>query len=160
MSLLTRIKTDFSDHYLNIIPFGMFMVSVFYAGEAINIYTDDRWESVFELFHAFFAITIILIGIPATIYNAFLEIKKRKQKPRPTSVIEAGFVQTQYNTTAVRSFSFVFILLLAVEQFGPRLLPDMSAKFFIEVVISATLMFFSLSFWYDMLKSNSSNDDG
>lgn len=160
MSLLTRIKTDFSDHYLNIIPFGMFMVSVSYAGEAINIYTDDRWENIFEFFQTFFAITIILVGIPATIYNAYLEIKKRKLNPRATSVIEAGFVQTQYNTTAVRSFSFVFILLLAVEQFGPRLLPDMSAKFFIEVVISATLMFFSLSFWYDMLKPNSSNDDG
>lgn len=160
MSLLTRIKTDFPDHFLNIIPFGMFMVSVSYAGEAINIYTDDRWESVFEFFQTFFAITIILVGIPATIYNAFLEIRKRKQNPRPTSVIEAGFVQTQYNTTAVRSFSFVFILLLAVEQFGPRLLPDMSAKFFLEVVISATLMFFSLSFWYDMLKSNASDKDG
>lgn len=159
MSLLTRIKTDFSDHYLNIIPFGMFMVSVSYAGEAIDIYTDDRWESIFEFFQTFFAITIILVGIPATIYNAILEIKKRRQNPRPTSVIEAGFVQTQYNTTAVRSFSFVFILLLAVEQFGPRLLPDMSAKFWMEVVISATLMFFSLSFWFDILKSNASSDD-
>lgn len=159
MSLLTRIKTDFSDHYLNIIPFGMFMVSISYAGEAINIYTDDRWESIFEFFQTFFAITIILIGIPATIYNAILEIKKRRQNPRPTSVVEAGFVQTQYNTTAVRSFSFVFILLLAVEQFGPRLLPDMSAKFWLEVIISATLMFFSLSFWFDMLKSNASSED-
>ena len=159
MSLLTRIKTDFSDHYLNIIPFGMFMVSISYAGEAINIYTDDRWESIFEFFQTFFAITIIMVGIPATIYNATLEIKKRTQNPRPTSVVEAGFVQTQYNTTAVRSFSFVFILLLAVEQFGPRLLPDMSAKFWLEVVISATLMFFSLSFWFDMLKSNASSDD-
>ena len=159
MSLLTRIKTDFSDHYLNIIPFGMFMVSISYAGEAINIYTDDRWESIFEFFQTFFAITIIMVGIPATIYNAILEIKKRRQNPRPTSVVEAGFVQTQYNTTAVRSFSFVFILLLATEQFGPQLLPDMSAKFWLEVVISATLMFFSLSFWFDMLKSNASSDD-
>ncbi|MEO1920185.1 MAG: hypothetical protein ABGW81_10875 [Paracoccaceae bacterium] len=50
MSILTRLKTDFSDLHLNIIPFGMFMVSIAYAGEAINIYTDDHWESVFEIF--------------------------------------------------------------------------------------------------------------
>ncbi len=159
MSIISRIKTDFSDHYLNIIPFGMFMVSVSYAGEAINIYTDNRWESIFEFFQTFFAITIILVGIPATIYNAVLEIRKRRQNPRPSSVVEAGFVQTQYNTTAVRSFSFVFILLLVVEQMGPRVLPDMPAKFFLEVIISATLMFFSLSFWYDMLKSDGDSDD-
>ncbi|MCK4862184.1 MAG: hypothetical protein KAS85_09765 [Rhodobacteraceae bacterium] len=159
MSILTRLKTDFSDLYLNIIPFGMFMVSIAYAGEAINIYTDDRWESVFEIFQSFFAITILVIGIPATIYNAYLELQKRKQNPRPTSLMEAGFMQTQYNTSAVRSFSFVFILLLIVEQMGPRLLPEMPTKFWLEVVISATLMFFSISFWVDMLKSNADDAD-
>ena len=158
MSIITRIKTDFSDHYLNIIPFGMFMISVSYAGEAINIYTDNRWESIFEFFQTFFAIAIILVGIPATIYSAVLEIRKRRQNSKYAGV-EAGFVQTQYNTTAVRSFSFVFILLLVVEQLGPRMLPDMPAKFFLEVVISATLMFFSLSFWFDMLKSDADNND-
>jgi hypothetical protein len=137
----------------------MFMVSIAYAGEAINIYTDDRWESVFEIFQGFFAITILVIGIPATIYNAILEIKKRRQTPRPTSVIEAGFVQTQYNTSAVRTFSFVFILLLIVEQMGPRILPDMPAKFWLEVIISATLMFFSISFWMDMVKSGVDDED-
>lgn len=159
MSILTRLKADFSDHYLNIIPFGMAMVSIAYAGEAINIYTDDRWEYIFEFFQAFFAITILVVGIPATIYNAFLEIRKRRQNPRPTSAVEAGFMQTQYNTSAVRSFSFVFILLLAVEQFGPRISPDMPAEFWIDVVIAATLMFFSISFWTDMLKSNSKDAD-
>ncbi len=159
MNFSTRLKTDFSDLYLNIIPFGMFMVSIAYAGEAINIYTEDRWESVLEIFQAFFAITIIVIGIPATIYNAILEFRKRKQSPRPTSLIEAGFMQTQYNTSAVRTFSFMFILLLIVEQLGPRLLPDMSAKFWLEVVISASLMFFSISFWLDTVKSNSNDDD-
>lgn len=159
MSLVTRIKADFSDYYLNIIPFGMFMVSVSYAGEAINIYTDDRWEAIFELFQTFFAITILVVGIPATIYNAVLEIRKRRQKPRPTSTIEAGFMQTIFNTTAVRAFSFVFITLLVVEQMGPRLLPEMPAKFWLEVVISLTLMFFSLSFWFDMLKSESGDAD-
>jgi len=152
MQFLSRLKADFSDHYLNIIPFGMFMVSVSYAGEAINIYTDDRWEYIFEFFQTFFAITILVVGIPATIYNAVLEIRKRRQNPQQTRLIEAGFMQTQYNTSAVRSFSFVFILLLAVEQFGPRLLPEMPTKFWLEVVISATLMFFSISFWVDMLK--------
>ena len=49
MGFLARLKTDFSDLYLNIIPFGMFMISIAYAGEAINIYTDARWESVFEV---------------------------------------------------------------------------------------------------------------
>ncbi len=68
-------------------------------------------------------------------------------------------MQTQYNTSAVRSFSFVFILLLIVEQMGPRLLPEMPAKFWLEVVISATLMFFSISFWVDMLKSNADDAD-
>ncbi len=159
MGFLTRLKTDFSDLYLNIIPFGMFMVSIAYAGEAINIYTDDRWESVFEVFQSFFAVTILVVGIPATIYNAYLEIRKRKQNPRPPSLIEAGFMQTQYNTSAVRSFSFVFILLLFVEQMGPRLLPEMPTKFWLEVVISATLMFFSMSFWMDMLKSASDDAD-
>ncbi len=159
MSILTRLKTDFSDLYLNIIPFGMFMVSIAYAGEAINIYTDDRWESVFEVFQGFFAITILVIGIPATIYNVILELRKRKQNPRPTSLIEAGFMQTQYNTSAVRTFSFVLILLLAVEQLGPRILPDMPAKFWFEVVISATLMFFSISFWVDMVKSGADDAD-
>ncbi|MGE4612613.1 MAG: hypothetical protein AAED33_14700 [Paracoccaceae bacterium] len=159
MSIFTRLKTDFSDLYLNIIPFGMFMISIAYAGEAINIYTDDRWESVFEIFQRFFAITILVAGIPATIYNAFLEIRKRRQTPRPTSVIEAGFMQTQYNTSAVRSFSFVFIFLLAAEQLGPRILPDMPAKFWLEVVISATLMFFSISFWFDMFNSDTDEAD-
>jgi hypothetical protein len=159
MSIFTRLKTDFSDLYLNIIPFGMFMISIAYAGEAINIYTDDRWESVFEIFQRFFAITILVVGIPATIYNAFLEIRKRRQTPRPTSVIEAGFMQTQYNTSAVRSFSFVFIFLLAAEQLGPRILPDMPAKFWLEVVISATLMFFSISFWFDMFNSDTDEAD-
>jgi len=159
MNFSTRLKTDFSDLYLNIIPFGMFMVSIAYAGEAINIYTEDRWESVLEIFQAFFAITIIVIGIPATIYNAILEFRKRKQSPRPTSLIEAGFMQTQFNTSAVRTFSFMLILLLIVEQLGPRLLPDMSAKFWLEVVISASMMFFSISFWLDMVKSNSNDDD-
>ncbi len=159
MIFLTKLKTDFSDLYLYIIPFGMFMVSLAYGGEAINIYTDNRWEAVFELYQTFFAIVIILVGIPATIHNAILETKKRRQRPRPTSVVEAGFVQTQYNTTAVRSFSFVFILLLAVEQFGPRLLPDMPAEFWIDVVIFATLMFFSLSFWFDMVKSGMEEED-
>lgn len=153
MSLLTRLKTDFSDLYLNIIPFGMFMVSISYAGEAINIYTDDRWEGMFEIFQGFFAVTIMLVGIPATIYNAILEIRRRRQNPRPTTLIDAGFVQTQYNTSAVRTFSFVFILLLFVEQFGSRILPEMPSKFFLEAVISATLMFFSISFWTDMVKS-------
>lgn len=159
MSIFTRLKTDFSDLYLNIIPFGMFMISIAYAGEAINIYTDDRWESVFEIFQRFFAITILVVGIPATIYNAFLEIRKRRQTPRPTSVIEAEFMQTQYNTSAVRSFSFVFIFLLAAEQLGPRILPDMPAKFWLEVVISATLMFFSISFWFDMFNSDTDEAD-
>lgn len=159
MNFSTRLKIDFSDLYLNIIPFGMFMVSIAYAGEAINIYTEDRWESVLEIFQAFFATTIIVIGIPATIYNAILEFRKRKQNPRPTSLIEAGFMQTQYNTSAVRTFCFMFILLLIVEQLGPRLLPDMSAKFWLEVVISASLMFFSISFWLDMVKSNSNDGD-
>jgi len=159
MSFLTRLKTDFSDFYLNIIPFGMFMVSISYAGEAINIYTEDRWEYIFEFFQTFFAITILVVGIPATIYNAYLELRKRKQPPRPTSLIEAGFMQTMYNTSAVRSFSFVFILLLIVEQLGPRLLPEMPTKFWLEVVISATLMFFSISFWVDMVKSGAEDDD-
>lgn len=159
MSILTRLKTDFSDFYLNIIPFGMFMVSISYGGEAINIYTEDRWEYIFEFFQTFFAIAILVVGIPATIYNAYLELRKRKQNPRPTSLIEAGFMQTMYNTSAVRSFSFVFILLLAVEQLGPRILPDMPAKFWLEVVISATLMFFSISFWVDMLKSGAEDGD-
>jgi len=69
MSTLTKLNTNFSDHYLNIIPFGMAMVSISYAGEAINIYTDDRWEYIFKFFQTFFAIAIIVIGIPATIYN-------------------------------------------------------------------------------------------
>ncbi|MBL4872372.1 MAG: hypothetical protein JKY41_02990 [Rhodobacteraceae bacterium] len=155
MSILTRIKTDFSDLYLNIIPFGMTMISISYAGEAINIYTDNRWEAIFEFFQTFFAITVIVIGIPATIYNAILEIRRRRQNPRPTSAIEAGFMQTQYNTSAVRTFSFVFIALLVVDQFGPRLFPGMPPKFFLEAVISATLMFFSVSFWTDMIISNS-----
>ena len=159
MSIITKLKTDFTDLYLNIIPFGMFMVSLAYAGEAINIYTDNRWEAVFEIYQTFFAIVIMLVGIPATIYNVILELKKRKQRPRPSSVVEAGFVQTQYNTSAVRAFSFVFILLLAVEQFGPRLLPEMPAEFWIDVVISATLMFFSISFWVDMVKSGADDAD-
>jgi len=159
MSFLTRLKTDFSDFYLNIIPFGMFMISVAYAGEAINIYTQDRWENIFEIYQSIFAITIILVGIPATIYNTIFEIRKLRQNPRPTSVREAGFTQTQYNTSAVRAFSFVFILLLIVEQMGPRLLPEMSAKFWLEVVISATLMFFSISFWIDMYKSGGDDAD-
>lgn len=159
MSIFTKMKADFSDKYLNIIPFGMFMVSVSYAGEAVNIYTDDRWEAFLELFQTTFAIVILVVGIPATIYNAYLEIRKRRQSPRPTSIIEAGFVQTQYNVTAVRAFSFVFITLLVVEQLGPRLLPDMPPKFFLEVVISATLMFFSLSFWYEMFKSARGESD-
>lgn len=159
MSILTRLKTDFSDFYLNIIPFGMFMVSIAYAGEAINIYTEDRWEYIFEFFQTIFAITILVVGIPATIYNAYLELRKRKQNPRPASLIEAGFMQTMYNTSAVRSFSFVFILLLAVEQMGPRILPDMPPKFWLEFIISAALMFFSISFWWDMVKSGADDAD-
>jgi len=68
-------------------------------------------------------------------------------------------MQTQFNTSAVRAFSFVFIFLLIVEQMGSRLLPVMPAKFWLEVVISATLMFFSISFWTDMLKSGSEDSD-
>ncbi len=68
-------------------------------------------------------------------------------------------MQTQYNTSAVHSFSFVFIFLLAAEQLGPRILPDMPAKFWLEVVISATLRFFSISFWFDMLKSDADDSD-
>ena len=137
----------------------MFLVSISYAGEVINIYTNDRWESVLEIFQGFFAITILVIGIPATIYNTILELRKRKQTPRQTSLIEAGFVQTQYNTSAVRAFSFVFILLLIAKQIGPRLLPDMPPKFWLEAVISATLMFFSISFWMGMVKSGAEDAD-
>lgn len=137
----------------------MTMISISYAGAAINIYTDNRWEAIFEFFQTFFAITVIVVGIPATIYSAFLEIRKRRKNPRPTSAVEASFMQTQYNTSAVRTFSFVFIALLVVDQFGPRIFPDMPAKFFLEAVISATLMFFSISFWADMLISSLEDTD-
>lgn len=150
MSFLKRFKEDYSDYYLNIIPFGMFMVSIAYAGEAINLYTNDRWESIFEIFQGFFAITIIAVGIPATIYNIFHELKKKKNR---NFAPETGFVQTIYNTTAVRGFSFVFIALLIMEQFGPIFLPDLPAAFFMQALVSVTLMFFAIAFWIEMFKS-------
>ena len=159
MSTIAKLITDFSDLYLNISPFGMFMVSVAYAGEAINIYTNNRWEAVFEIYQTFFAITILLVGIPATIYNAILETRKRKKSRVAGNPAEPGFVLSQHNTSAVRTFSFVFILLLAVDQFGPRIFPDMPPKFFLQSVISATLMFFSISFWIEMAKSNTDDSD-
>lgn len=156
MSFLKRFKEDYSDFYINIIPFGMLMVSIAYAGEAINIYTDDRWESIFEIFQGFFAITIIGVGIPATVYNIFHELKKKKNR---SFAAETGFVQTIYNTTAVRGFSFVFIALLITEQFGPILFPDLPAAFFMQAVVSATLMFFSIAFWVEMSKSGGGQSD-
>ncbi len=150
MALFNRIKSDFSDFYLNIIPFGMFMVSIAYAGESINTYTNDRWENLFEIFQIFFAVTIILVGIPASIYNVILEIRKKKAGVQSG---ETGFVQSIYNATAARSFSFVFILLLITEQLGPRIFPAQQAAFFLEAVISASLMFFAVAFWVEMAKS-------
>jgi hypothetical protein len=137
----------------------MFMVSLAYAGEAVNIYTSDRWENVMEYFQGFFAITILLIGIPATIYNVILELRKRKKTKGQMTINEAGFVQSIYNTTAVRAFSFVFILLLFVEQMGPRILPDQPMEFFFDAVIALTLMFFSIAFWVEMSKAGSDEAD-
>lgn len=156
MNFLTRLKTDYSDFYINIIPFGMFLVSIAYAGEAINIYTDDRWENTFKIFQGFFGAVIILIGIPATAYNVFHELKKKKAQSFGP---ETGFVQTIFNTTAVRGFSFVFITLLVTEQLGPIFLPTLPPAFFLQVLVSATLMFFAIAFWVEMARSNAELND-
>lgn len=160
MSILSRIKTDFPDLYLNLFPFGMFMLSIAYACEFFNIYTNDRREYLLEYIQGFSVAAILLVGAPATMYNGILEHRKIKKNPNQISLTEAGFVQTRYNTVAVHSFSFVFIELLFVGQLGPRILPDQPMKFFFDAVISATLQFFSITYWVEVIKSNVDDKDG
>lgn len=136
------------------------MIAIAFGLEAVNIYTLEKWEDTLEIFQGTFALTIVVIGVPATIYAAITHFRMRKNAPDQIELIEAGFVQSMFNNIAVRSFSFIFVLSLFLLEAGSAIIPDQPMEFYFNVLISATTLFFSLSFWYEMLKSDADEMDG
>ncbi len=132
---------------------GMSMLSIAYAMETVNIYNDERWDSVFSKIQTGFAVTIMLAGIPLLLVSVLRAIRARRAG-QDSGGGEAGYVQSMFNTVATRAFSFTFILLLFTESIGTRLAPEQSADFFLNALIAVILTFFSLSFWFEILNSS------
>ena len=143
MNKESAFAVEFSERYLAAVPVGMFLIAVSFGAEAVDIYSGERWHPVLARIQDGIGIVVLLIGLPLTLMMMWQHIRHLRHRAASE---QTGFAQDQFNRIAVRSFAFSLLLLLAVEEAGPGLSPDLPREFFFNAELTAIMLFFSLSF--------------
>lgn len=145
---------EFVDIFMQRIALGVFLVSLAYGASALIFVSDGEIASYLGKAKLGLGILAVILVLPQ-----FIKMVRFKMK-RPSDGCEPeGFVVDVYKRAAEKGFAFTFIFLLIMDVVTDKVVTDLPPKFFIEVVIAASLAIFSLSFFFLNRETDDREDD-
>ena len=149
--LIQRLTAIRSGIRLRLVLFGLFAVLAGgYAASAGIFLANEPVAEVLDYLDLALALMAVAIVLPP-----FIQLMRLRRSEEWACANTEGFVGEVFRTACVRTFTFMFVLLILAEPLSDRFLLHLPTNFFINVILAATLAMFSLSF----LLLNRDDDD-
>ncbi len=142
------------DKFMQRTALAVFLISLAFACTALRFVVEGDIASHLGKAKLVFSVLAVILVLPQFIRVMRLAIKNRASGCEPE-----GFIVDVYRRASEKGFAFNFIFLLIMDVVTDNLVTDLPPKFFIDVVIAASLAIFSLSFFFLNRKSNADEGD-
>lgn len=130
------------DSLLTLTAYGTGLVAFLYFTRVAEEYISPAAENILDYIQSGFAILILVIGIPALIRFKMIHGFSRSG----TCELES-YIGNIYRRASTNAFTFVFILLIAMDVLSRTMLSEFSTSVLIQGTLGLTLAVFSGSFF-------------
>jgi len=148
-----KSRAQISDKLTQMTGLAVFCISLAIAASAATFAVTEEIAGYLNILKIGLSILGILVVLPALVQFIKLTISKGGKFYEPE-----GFVKYVYERAAVKSFSFTLILLVVMAFVTRKNFIGLPTEFFILAILSVSLAFFSLTFFY--LSQTGKSDEG
>jgi len=142
------------DSLLTLTAYGTGLVAFLYFTRVAEEFVTPATENILDYIQNGFAILILVVGIPALIRFKMMIRGLRRSGTCETE----GYIGDIYRKASAYAFSFVFILLLAMDILSRTVLSEFSTPVLIQGALGLTLAVFSGSFFVLRKRDDSAGD--
>lgn len=148
-----KSRAQISDKLTQMTGLAVFYFSLAIAASAATFAVTEEIAGYLNILKIGLSILGILVVLPALVQFIKLTIRKRGKFYEPE-----GYVKYVYERAAGKSFSFTLIFLVVMAFVTRRNFIGLPTEFFILAILSVSLAFFSLTFFY--LSQTEKSDEG
>ena len=142
------------ERFLQITALGTFILGIIFGLETTAYLVSDRLGEVLHEAADMLAILVVVIVLPFFLHFLWYRFSKSAACSRPE-----GFVIEMYKKASVNTFTFLFLLLIGLNNAEGRLLSHLPPAFFLDLILAAALIFFSGAFFLSLRAPDGDADD-
>jgi len=131
------------DQMMQRVALSVFLVAIAYGLSTAVFLVDESTKNILDKTSQALGIVILIILLPR-----FLKFVALRRRSREACREPEGFVVEMFNQATGKAFQFTFLFLIALEFLSDTLLVSMPGEFFVKLIITFTLAFFSLTFFF------------